>query len=556
MLTANIQDREMMGIYQDSENPAQKFNNIQNCVVNNQILMITGKSGSGKSCLTEHLMRKYKREGYTVIVITEKMDYEFESAFAMFPVESKAHLEILDAMKVKPYPKEKTKELVKLYHPFCFKIPPVKLPPINFFTFSLKKLTEPSLISILYGGIEAGADAMTIRTSLNVIKNLKETEGIWDFLLESQKAISSKKDRNDVELDYNPNEKLIPISISGDQKTVDKIHDGFLPFREDYFVQPDKFKLNINMVKILNDNKHYHIFSTKWIKTPRSKFFVYITLMEQIKQAIASDQLKKPLCLIYEEIKGLLPANSEISYEKQLATVIMKINLAVRMVGTVIATSQEFFKTNRDFRGSCNEHFLFSLCEEDLRKFAHAGNLKQMQIDLIGTLRMGQFVKLSDLRQFKIDKYLSNLPPYAHAEQGERFIEKFTAIYPELLKDYTDLMLEMQNHRDNAESKVADYVTGLKEKAKKEKAQKEERQNKVPNKNAEVINQMKAEDLDELKKYCYQSRKPDLLGNVKSFRQIGNEAKIKLHHSTAKKYALDWAIKANDADYMKNVENI
>jgi len=179
-----------------------------------------------------------------------------------------------------------------------------------------------------------------------------------------------------------------------------------------------------------------------------------------------------------------------------------------------------------------------------------------MQIDLLGTLRTGQYVQLSDLRRFKIDKHLCNLPPYAHAEQGERFIDKFTQIYPELLTDFNPLKEEMSLHRNKAENKVAEYISGLKSKSQKEKALKEERLNKVPNKNQEVIEQMKAEDVDDLKKYCYEQRKPDLLDNVKSFREIGNTSKIKLEHHTVKKYAMSWALKIGDTEYIKDVKNV
>lgn len=550
MLTAYIHGNERLGIYQDSENQAQKQYNIDNNIIDNKIILIAGTSGSGKSITTERLMWDYYRKKYTVIVITEKMDYEFESAFAMFPVESKYHLEILEAMGINPYPKEKTKRLVKLYHPFTFNLPDVKLPPINFFTFSLKRLTDPSLISILYGGIDAGADAITVRDSLNTIKNLKDTEDIWDFILESKKRIDSNKEKDSLNLDYNPTETLIPISMAGDKKTVNKIHDGILPFREDYMLMPEKSKYNINMIKILNDNSHYHIFSTKWIKSPRLKFFVYITILEQIKQAIASDMVEKQILLVYEEIKSLLPVNSDISYEKQLASVLMKINLAIRMKGTVIGTTQSYYGTNKQFRDSCNEQFLFRLSQEDREKFIHRSNLKQIQVDVLGTLRTGHFTSLGNLLQFKTSKYTSNVAPYAHSEQNERFIDKFSKVYPELLTDYTALKLEMLNHRSKAEEKVAKYVSDLKEKDRKEKAEKKAKLDKIPNQNKEIIDKMKADDLDELKKYCYDKRKENL-----SFRQIGRNAKIPLTGPTVKKYALEVALKESDNAYLQNPKN-
>lgn len=554
MLTYYVHGNERRGIFEDGPDNDAKLRNIKAKKIDNKIILIAGTTGSGKSTFLESLVYEFWKKNYTVVFITEKVGFEFESAFAMFPVEAQYHLDILNnEMKLKPFSKEKCKNLVKLYHPFTFNIPKDKLPPINFFTFSLKNLKESSLISILYGGIDAGADTMAIRNSLSLLNGLKETDDMSDFILKSQESINNDKDD---ELSYDPDKSLLPIKMAGDSKTLNKIHDGIFPFRKDYMLQPHKFKYNINMIKLLKDNRHFHVFSTKWIKESRLKFFTYVTLLEEIRNAIASDKVNNQILVVYEEIKFLLPVTTEISYEKELAKIIGKINTSLRMAGSILSTTQDYYRTNKDFRTGCNEQFLFKLSQEDMQTFQRGALLKQSQIDILGSLNRGQYISLNDFRKFKLTKHLSNVPPYAHTEQGEKFIDKFNKVYPEDLKDYSELKLEMLNIRNKSEEKIGKHLEKLKERAKKEEEKKQERANRIPNQTKEIIDKMKAEDLNDLKKYCYEQRKPDLLGNVKSFREIGRSAKVKLTHHTAKRYALEWAIQVKDNDYLKDAKNV
>jgi hypothetical protein len=548
-------------IYKDAPdgNEAQRNENIKNKVIDNQQILFIGGTGSGKTMASESYQNELKNHGYKIIVLTEKPNYEFESAFSMFPIKDdmkhKYHLNILKSMGVEPLSKEECRNLVKLYHPFTHNLginsmsgtEEKLLPQMELFSFPLKSITENGFSALLVGN----ADAETVRTCVNIVNDIKDTDSIWDFLL---KIHSQIKDKKEGLYNYDP-KKMIPVPTSGTQTTINKISDSFSVFRDHYFIHSKRSSMNLNMVRILNDQKHISVFSTKWIPEKRLKYFTIIMTLEEIFRAIASNKVKYPLCIVLEEIRILLPSTTDISYEKILATILYNMLLTVRRIGTTIATTQFYARTNKDVRNSFSMKFIGKCSEGDTNKFQEDATFKQAQIDRINSLNVGEFIWWEECLKGEEIIHAWDLPPFSHAEENENFFDKYKEEYPELLTDYTPLKLEMLNERNVIEEKLKEQWNSMASKSDNKSYKAQSAVDKERKRADSAINSLKDKEKEIILKTCYDMRNiRNEKGKRTSFRAIAKQHGIS--SPTAKEYAKKYAMQISDNAYLGESENL
>src|SRR3990167_612342 len=138
------------------------------------LIIINGSSGYGKSLFTYSLAEQYHDKGYTIVILTDVKD-NFESSFCMFPPRYKWHTDELKKRYRIP-----SKKKVKIYHPFTFNLPRGKMPDMELFTFPIKSLDRDDIGMLL----ETHAETESVKLILNVIKRLPRNYGFYEFLCE------------------------------------------------------------------------------------------------------------------------------------------------------------------------------------------------------------------------------------------------------------------------------------------------------------------------------------------------------------------------------------
>lgn len=538
-------------IYEGNSNNEIKYYNRKHKKIDNPQILFSGMSGSGKSVHLERWIANLIKEGYTVIVITEKENHEFESAFAMFPVKSKYHLDILNAKGIKPMEKDKLRDFVRIYHPFTFNIPDTPLPTMQFYTLPIKGISEQGFSSLLVGS----EDSKRVRQCYSASKILSDRENLWDFL---ERVCTKDEDRKEKKFNYNRREMLIQIPTSKDKADISEAKESFMPFREDFYLHSSHSKYNLKMEKIINDNKRLHIFSKKWITDKRQKFFINITLLEEIERCISAGIAKNPIAVVIEEIMQQLPpkpASERLSYEKSYITSLVRILLTIRQAGMVMITTQKYSETVRQIRSACNLKMIGKTSMEDKHKFLEDFNFKTAQIDLISSLNVGEFVIADDILKGDRLRYKAIPPPFAHCD-NENFIKRYSEEYPDMLKDYKPLKTEMLDMRNAIEEERIKKLMAIEEKENEKSDKKQQELVKEKKKSQLMEDALKQKDKESIKKACYDMRK---IKNEKgeyihSFRAIGRE--LNLSGTTARRYAKDYANQIADAVYLGDSKNL
>lgn len=521
----------------------------KNKIIDNEQVLISATSGGGKSILLEKVAEEYHNEGKCVVIsITEKEDDEFALGCVAFEPVLKFHLDILSKQgdRHRKYP-------VKFYHPFIFPThdnnfhPEAKIFPINYYTFDVTQLSSEALQTILIGN----EDKEIVRACLSIMGRLGKDDNLWDFLYKANKGIAELGLIEEIAQKPSKDNFYIPVKGIGDQRTLRNIVNCFGSFRDYFFLQPSSFKLNINWRRILNDPRSYHIFSTKWIKDNRLKVFVIIQLLKGLQNELSKMNVKYPCVIILEEIKILLPVNVSTIYEAELANLLRKLLSSIRTKGrgvTTLATTQTYRATNKEYRDSCTLHIIGRSAAGDKRVFLKDYGFSASAIEEIESLRVGRFFWRSQGKIFKFDSFM---PLHRHFEAGENTFEEWNKFYPNDTSDCLALVEEMSNMREVDEREAAERSEKDRERFQEQLKKKEER------KDAKVQVKELGEGFGNLRNLKKIKKKEELMARAYEMRKSGKSLsemalELKVEYATAKKYAMLWANKLGDEQFLKD----
>lgn len=494
----------------------------------NGFTFLYGKSGFGKSLYMESLMEEYYRAGYTVICLSDVKD-EFELAFAMFEPQKPYHVRRLkfDGKPIKTYP-------VKLYHPFTFNIDKGFLPEINFYGFSLKELrrSEWSMIT------ENEWESETIRILLNASATINDGDGLYNFLHFIENSVFGKKDQKELKRDP----KLFNLKTTiGTAKSLQDVASYFLPFKKHLFLVSNNSPLKLNWKEILEDNKHYHVFGTRWIEDKKLKEFCILALFNAIIQN--RRYTNKPVLIVIPEIRFLVPYRAK-GYKVFLAQGI-KSNLSImRNIGKYgnsgLFDSQVFSDVEDTVRNSATESFFGELGgAKDIEAITKAMRFKT---------EISQHIKKPDpprsliRQQDPTDQWIMWLPSHCHKEEEYNFFEMYKEQFRDKMKRYDDLIEFMKKEYQNEENKVKEKIKKEKEQQKQLEEQKrkerEEKKNLEEKKSEEKEKKSDEKDLKDkntIMRLCYEMFNDESIEKSKrTYRKIGQ--KLQLNHITVKKY--------------------
>jgi len=543
MYIRKVSGIKKLSILKKPRSKSEENHNIKSNIISMDQILISGFTGSGKSVATITIGTKFADKDFTTIYVTEKKGNEFESGEVMLTPKSKLQLEILNGIG-----KEKKTYSAKFYHPNTFNANyNKKTIPIEFYDFSLKNDFFLESINALVGGT---ADNEVIRIFEDRLKKIKDDDEFGDFIFNIYNSI--QQDDGETVYKGKRDDFFLPIKSSGSKTTVRNIVDSLKVFRDHFFLRSGNSKNILDIPKILNDNKNIHVFSTKWITEPRVKYFIIITLLKKIMKAMEEKKVHKNVCLIFEEIKQILPDESQVSYQAELSKIMREILSTIRAKGkrgaVTIGTTQDYFQTDKNYRSGCSCRFIGRSSPEDRTRYLKDLSFPAHVMRLISKLDAGQFIFWEEdlFTTFNID-----MPSHRHLEANEDFEEEFSKEYPSLLRDHKNLFvnmkkdfLEMEKRLEVNSAKLIELHKLKLEEKKKEKKKDSTKTDEIK----EKYKNLKDTALKELQQKAYEIK---IKNPKRSWREIGKE--IGKTHITAKDYAFKYAKQIGDDNFVARI---
>lgn len=501
--------------------------------VNSEFIFIFARPRYGKSLSVESLLQLYKKAGYTILCLSD-VKGEWELGYAMFEAQKKYHVDRLKRDGMSP-----EKEKVKLYHPYTSNIPSGYLPNIQFYGFSIKELSrsEFSMIS------ETAWESDTTRLLLNASDSIPNDMGLYGFLDYIERNIIGKKDGKKVKRDPN----LFGLKVTGGTaKSLQDIASYFLPFRKNYFLLPHNSDLNLNWEEILNDNKHYHVFGSAYLKDEKLKEFCVLSLLNSIIRNRKKG--KNPILIYIPEIRYLVPFRPE-GYKKFLAYAI-KSNISI--MGNMgkggiagVFDSQSYSDTDEDIVKSQTKTFFGELGGKDvdvISKQLKWGSklIKPLIKSDVERTSQPSFIYMGDP---EIGDWTPKFPTHAHAEEEYEFDEMYKKYYRDDMKRYDDLKKSIKKQYEE-EIKIID------EKRKKEEEIEELEENLRKTKSSK--NNSDENKLNEEKKKIKDIRDKNKQRDMKLVWEIYNNEDLPKEKRTIREVAKKVGIsKSSVSNYLK-----
>ena len=509
------------------------------------MMLIVATTGGGKSVAIQSTAYELMQHGYTIIYLTEKERKELENAFWCFPVKEEYQKRIMRMRGIEPLDPEYQKDIVRIYHPITTSIPRKMLPPMQLYSFSVKRLSE-SAVNVILGGTQ---DKETVNIALRALNDLSSDDTLWDFVWQVNEKVSGNTNL----FSKDPKGMFLPVKTKGDIRSVQSIRDAVSDFRDDYMIHHDKSQYNISMIDILNDNTHVHFFTTKYIRKERVKYFSMVQLIQEIDLALASGKVKHPLLLINEEVKVLMPRSVLTTYQQELINKTVKMLSTWRSAGKgvfIISSTQNFFQINEGFRDSNRDVLLGELSYGDKARLIEIQKIGSMNMELLNGLRIGQFVWWRQMEQEAAGRKISiHPPPFAIAEQDDSFEKLWHQHYPDRMVSYSEELDRIISMRREIEEKARKRLERTEEKeikAMEEKVKEKEQKKAAALPSPSLVAAEKKVTKAQKIEMCYRLKKekPKML-----WREVGLRAGVS--EPTAQKYVLIYAKQMRDDELIK-----
>ena len=496
-------------------------------IINEQIFVIA-RSGWGKEIACEGMAESFWKQGYVVIVIADPKR-ELEYAFQMFPAMERYHLDNLSRIGKKPEGKP-----VKVYHPFSFSIPrDTLLPPINFYTLPLKEMIRKdwSLIA------ETESETESITLLQDASKIISKEDGIYGFVNAVQSLVEGRKNGREKKAD--PNNFFVK-SGAGTQKSISEITNYLRQFKNDYFLSKQTCPLNLNWKELLNDQEHYHVFTSYWIKEEKIRDFCVSTILNGI--LTNKQYLKKPILLIIPEIKTLVPFRPE-GHKKFLANSIKDSLSMTRSSGRGMATisnTQSFSEVDESVRKMATTTWLGEINGDDIEKLSKIFSYKREIKDKLKNMEYKNSFFLIGKEDF--GTYTIMFSSSANKEPDYNFFEMYRKYFSDKLVKYNDTIDIMKKISEDETEKYREKIKReeKQEKEERDKLAKEKEQNSSIGKEVAKVktklNEVKEKSKEEKMIQIYNCKRDY---TEASWREIGRKCSV--DSKTSKKYFEDYS---------------
>lgn len=488
--------------------------------IKNEFTFIYAKPGFGKTMAIESLIEEYHRAGYVILCLSDVKD-SFEMGYAMFRPRKPFHIHGLKQIgkPIETHP-------VKLYHPFTYDIPTnVNLPEINFYGFSLKDIGEEEWGMLC----ETDWENDVIRILSNASSTISKNDGLYSFLHLIENNILGRKNNKE----FKRNKKIFNLKTSiGSARSLNDIASYFLKFQNNPFLLEDNSKLKLDWKEILNDNKHYHVFGSRWIADQKLQHFCVLSLLMQFLRH--RKDTKKPVLVVIPEIRNLVPSRVR-GYVEHLARAISKNMSIMRNYGkggnSVILDSQVWMDVNESVKNSGTQSFYGQLGgEKDIETLGKAKRFKSDTYEHLQKPEIPRTYLWS--KDISVGGWKTWLPGHLHAEEDYDFFDIYKDEFKDKMKNYSGLIKSIKkiNHLEIA--KIDDKIFKKDEEEKKEKEDKKKvkeksNSNEIDKLNKKLDKSKNDSDNDKLNKVR------EMYLNKDSLRKI--RSAVGWHHDRVKK---------------------
>ena len=530
----------------------------ENREMDNEHVIFIGNSNSGKTVAADKYIesiRRIERGKVVVIALTNKPGNDYDFGFNCFEPFDESQVKLL-----KRIGREPKAEKIKLYHPFVFdsevylknsEIRNRKLPEINFYTYSIKDLTEKSWASLL----NRNQDDIPIDVSMQTAKELSNHEGYLEFL----QRINQKVRRGEIDkLKIGKVEDgFIFDTDSEDKTTLSKIVKPMRKLYTHFFLQSHDFELNLDFEKILNDPEHIHVFGRYWIENEQMRYFDVNNLEIQLMKAIKRAKTKYRVIILKEEMAYWLPKTGQTVQQEILGKLDGDILKTARDAGkgvTLVATTQLYRLTDDNFVSSCPIKFLGGLDPSDqailFKNFGYDFGSDEMRKISSLVNKRGSFRMWGSIHY----RIRINVPQHSFKIKNLPFFEAFSQVYPDKLVTHAEVYDMMKQKRAEISAtmkiKMEEEIERIKQEEMQKKLEREAKQGEKSESKNQVRMQLKERiitDKANAKKRCYEDAKRFLADAKKfSWRAFVKAYPEHTDHKKAKRYVTDYAAEVND----------
>lgn len=464
-----------------------------------QTLIIAG-SGHGKTATMEAIAEAYQniepdkpnsKKNFNVIYVTDAKG-TLEMAYCQTRPTAKYHKKELNYQKLKfGYQEPKAKQ-VEIFHPFTFDLPNREIPKMTIFTLPIKDILRKDECEFL---LENTKNKTARELMLSTVYEMDDDDTMWDYMksLEKKTKRKLKKSGNEVIAMYDADNWYLEDTSTGTLKDKNEVTKIATRFKTNFFMQPKKFHHNLNIKEQLFSNpEKTKIISTRYIKDQKTKDFITLVILMQIKENI--ELSKNPILIIIEEIKELAPAKDSTKYKDILA-------LALRSLFTThfrgnnvhtLSASQSFSSISPILtKGNAFTQSMIGSLDgsadlDDLKK------IYGFSADLIRTitseLRRGEYVMRGFKGHMPEDETMRIfLPPHAHKEPRDK-IEEYYKKNELPMFNPSEIKKEMKEYYNLCKKKTGDVVKEIyKKKLKRLREREKEKEDKELEKKQEEI---------------------------------------------------------------------
>ena len=382
-------------------------------------VLFVAQTGGTKTMAIERFVEEHFKVGQ-IIVYIESAKSNLEAGFCGFEPTRKYHLDKLIFQGEQP-----SKKQFKIYH-LNNNIPTFKeIPEMKIWTMNIKRF-DRLLTSFLFENATETSSLSILNTTIN---RLKKDEGFFDLVLKLKKGNLKKKD------------DLFDLESKASSININTILNFLGRFKDNAIIMPENFNSNLDVSKILQDQKSYHIFSNRYINDVKIRDLSTLYLLNEIRKAKAEGKIKQEILIVLDEIKTISPQNPLYDFQKILNKLLTEILSVCRSLGIkIVGASQQYNEIDSAVRQSFSDIVLGKTTAlQELDTISRIANLQSWERDKIMRLEPNQFFFLSEWLDRR-GTWNFHLPTHAHGERNQIFDRTFKEYYPDKMKNHKEIV--------------------------------------------------------------------------------------------------------------------
>lgn len=425
--------------------------------VDSHILLIGTTRFARKTTWIMRIIYAFYNMGYKIVVPFDVKGSR-EVAHCQFPPKRKWHIKKVQEQEEEPFTLP-----CEVWHPVTKYIPNIKMPEVKFYTSSIKSLGEREL-AFISGVLDP--DNFTVRLMRDAINDLSSNEGFYDFIHRADELINENTKTYKALTVQKPNPKNFWLreATMGGKTNIKELGSHFRLFGDKYDILPifmeDNFDMNIDWLKLLNDQKTVSLFTNFLIPAQQEKLKDYINFhpISQMFDTIMNNQekIKHPILFVLDEIRYMIPKNPK-GYQFIFASTMKDFFSIIAGMGQGVSSvsgSQTWFDVSEEVMNSFSKTFWGKLeSAKEYERIGKALSLSSTQKTNLKLIEDGDWIPRGDEDSMAKE---SLCPPFALPDKEWKYEDFYRKQFPDKLTNYSDVRNRIQKIVIEMEKKAKD----------------------------------------------------------------------------------------------------